>query len=454
MASPRLPFLWPMLYRATESAAPARHVVRQRALHSTSRRRQSETVPQRYGTANQPPPQVGPGTIIPLPGKSAAVPRGKALPKIGENLQKKGEHEIDNDKAGRTVIASSTEPKDAASSETKTQTPIGDPMFDSTGDTPVSAPAEKPKLPPEKPMTSILHDVPDPLTLEKEAQKASSPVETKSMPPEYPTTVSMDEHSPSVHPPHMDTPKYIHHFDTYGLVNRLKESGWTDKQAVTIMKSMRLLLADNLDVAKSALVSKSNVENETYLFRAACSELRTEIIARRKAEQEKMRTERTGLQHEVDILGQRLGQEIGTTRDEVRGMFDDRKMAVRNEQRSMEGKVQELNYKITVQLQSDSKSDVEGLRWVLTRRVIMTLGIMVVMVVTSLKLYSNEMHERELDEKRRANMRSSGSQTESNGTGSDFVADDRMGGGRRSVGTGGGEIFVKEGDNPAFVSLG
>jgi hypothetical protein len=52
-----------------------------------------------------------------------------------------------------------------------------------------------------------------------------------------------------------------------------------------------------------------------------------------------MRTERDQLQHELDILAQKLGQETGTIKDELKGLFDDRKMAVRQEQRSMETKV-------------------------------------------------------------------------------------------------------------------
>jgi hypothetical protein len=92
-------------------------------------------------------------------------------------------------------------------------------------------------------------------------------------------------------------------------------------------------------LAREGLVSKSNVENDTYLFRAACSELKTEIGNARKGEMERMRTERGQLQHEVDILGQRLGQETGGLRDELKGLFDDRKMAVRQEQRHMETKV-------------------------------------------------------------------------------------------------------------------
>jgi hypothetical protein len=78
---------------------------------------------------------------------------------------------------------------------------------------------------------------------------------------------------------------------------------------------------------------------ETYLFRAACSELRTEVQNARKASDEQMRHERTLLQHEVDILNQKLTQELLSLKDDLQGMFNDRKMSVRQEQRSMDSSV-------------------------------------------------------------------------------------------------------------------
>jgi uncharacterized protein (DUF2461 family) len=81
------------------------------------------------------------------------------------------------------------------------------------------------------------------------------------------------------------------------------------------------------------------VIQETYLFRAACSELKTEIQNNRKANDEKMRRERTLLQHEVDILNQKLTQELLSLKDDLKGMFDDRKMTVRMDQRHMESAV-------------------------------------------------------------------------------------------------------------------
>lgn len=67
--------------------------------------------------------------------------------------------------------------------------------------------------------------------------------------------------------------------------------------------------------------------------------MKTEVYNQRKANDEKMRRERTTLQHEVDILGQKLGQDLLTLRDDLKGMFDDRKMSVRQEQRAAESAV-------------------------------------------------------------------------------------------------------------------
>ncbi|KAH7321802.1 hypothetical protein BKA65DRAFT_540954 [Rhexocercosporidium sp. MPI-PUGE-AT-0058] len=202
-------------------------------------------------------------------------------------------------------------------------------------------------------------------------------------------------------PPHLQTPPYVHHFDTYTLVQQVEAGGFSNEAAITSMKAVRGLLALNLEVARKGLVSKSDVENETYLFRAACSELKTEIQNTRKKNEEAMRRERTLLQHEVDILNQKLSQELLTLKDDLKGMFDDRKMSVRMEQRTMESKIQELNYKITVLLNSDSKSEIEGLRWVLTRRSVMGILFMAFMVLTSLRYASYKSHEDELRAKKK-----------------------------------------------------
>lgn len=441
MAAPRLPFLWPILFKTAEiqpSLRSARAAARFRAYRATPAQRQQETIPQRYGSANEPPPHLGGGRGFGPPIKQAQ--EQTKLPKIGEKLQKDGEQEVKADRADRAEEKAAQQSKEPATVDESQASPIrGDPMLDASESHPPKEPPSAPRVPEDKPLDSLLDAVPGPSEHQRETKQEKSGEEHDS--------VSFDEHSPPIRAPHIDTPRYVHHFDTYGLVKRLEEGGWDEVHAVTIMKAVRLMLADNMDLAREALVSKSMVENETYLFRAACAELKTEVTSRRKAEQEKMRTERAQLQHEVDILGQRMSQESAGLKDDLKGMFDDRKMAVRNEQRGMESKVQQLNYKITVNLQADAKSEVEGLRWVMTRRVIIALFVVVMMVVGSLKLYSNAVHDQEVEAKRRANMRSGGTQTDSGAGGDSY-------GGRRGHSHVAGEMLVRESDNPGYVSLG
>lgn len=168
--------------------------------------------------------------------------------------------------------------------------------------------------------------------------------------------------------PNLTPAPYVHHFDTYSLVRDLSTGGFSDKQSVTIMKAVRRILQNNLDFAKNNLTSKSDVENESYLFQAACSELQSSLETARGSEMQRQRASRTQLQHESDILSQRLNQELAGLKDDIKGMFNDHKMTTREQQRSIDTSVQELNYKITVSLNSDGKSEIEGLRWILTRR--------------------------------------------------------------------------------------
>jgi len=181
------------------------------------------------------------------------------------------------------------------------------------------------------PMDTILHMEPPPSPV--------SPVSYASDSTKDPPNHMVDTHMLGPHLHHLHPPPYVHHFDSYSLVKQLSAGGYTLNQSITAMKAVRGLLASNLDVAQSQLVSKSDVENETYLFRAACSELSAEVHNNRRVADEALRQQRTHLQHEVDILTQHLNQELLTLTDSVRGMFNDRRMAVREEQKTVESRV-------------------------------------------------------------------------------------------------------------------
>ncbi|EPS40693.1 hypothetical protein H072_5428 [Dactylellina haptotyla CBS 200.50] len=186
--------------------------------------------------------------------------------------------------------------------------------------------------------------------------------------------------------------KLYHNFDTYAMVKQLETGGLTYGQSVTAMKAIRGLLAANLEKAKETMVTKSMSENENYLFRAACSELKTETESSRRTALEKTRIDRAQIQHEYEQLEQKLNEDLMNLKDEVSSLFNDRKIVTRQEQRAMEVKIQELNYKLTILLNGDMKSEIEALRWTTTRRGLIAIAIIAVLVVTLIRYTSVQSH--------------------------------------------------------------
>ncbi|KAF2722138.1 hypothetical protein K431DRAFT_284339, partial [Polychaeton citri CBS 116435] len=459
MANPRLPFLWPFLYRSTSEAVAVAPPVRRLAATSQRRRvsrtaiRGQQPIAQRYGTAHEYAPHLGGGTSL---GPSttqkhrADEQQPKSLPKIGEQLQRDGEKEFKAEEVQKHRSDPRRNKEDAQPDDREHELPSrtairDDPMMDPLESMIPTAPSTALNQIPDKPTESLLNEVPAPTS----QQDGRNDEHQQQQDGQFSV---QEEHAPPIHAPHIDAPRYVHHFDTYGLVKRLTDAGWDQEQAITMMKVTRLILAENMDLAKDALVSKSMVENEIYLFKAACSELRTEVTTRRKGEQEKMRAERTQLQHELDILSQRMSQESGGMKDELKGMFDDRKLAVRGEQTDMENKIQQLNYRITVSLQADAKSEVEGLRWVMTRRVITALGAVVFMVVGAIKVAASKMKDDEERAKKQAKLDAVAAASSSSLMGGSELGGSGTGGGV-SPSVVGEEVMVQQGDNPAFISL-
>ncbi|KAJ5248899.1 hypothetical protein N7468_000350 [Penicillium chermesinum] len=358
MATPRLPFLYPNLMRAVRSS-----------FHST-RRREESNFHRRYGPAVEP--------NIPPPNR----PKDRAQQVDEPSSHAKDERSVDED-SGSLSEEATDQPESQTASESQPAEPVKDTADAASSglSEQAAADASKPSKSAESQQGTEASEMQEEMAQDESSQKDAStsspdPIgeEMSQMSP-YANTSAFDEvyhmpspstslsptePSPEHKPPHMSPAPYVHHFDTYSLV---------------------------LDL------SKADVENESYLFKAACSELTQSLHMARNAEIQRQRTSRAQLQHELDILSQRLNQELQGMKDEIKGMFNDHKMATRENQRVIDTMVQELNYKITVSLNSDSKSEIEGLRWILTRRAALTVGICALMIILFLKYSSTRKAE-------------------------------------------------------------
>ncbi|KAF8427392.1 hypothetical protein EV426DRAFT_405433 [Tirmania nivea] len=235
---------------------------------------------------------------------------------------------------------------------------------------------------------------------------SSSPLPSSSPSPPSPPPAegrAIPQSDPSLNSnplPTSPTPSLPHLFDTYSLVHRLTPP-FTLPQSIHLMYLLRHLLHTHLTHAHNTFLSRSTFTSTTYLFRASSSELRSEIFSLRATQLEKMRAERAQIQRDFELLNGRFMEELMVCGNEMRAMFNDRKMVNKSEQREVENKIQELNYKITVLMGSELKSEVEKLRWVTTRRGLIAIGVLAVFIVSLIKLSQNSRkREKELEKAR------------------------------------------------------
>ncbi|KAK9240584.1 hypothetical protein V1525DRAFT_353791 [Lipomyces kononenkoae] len=182
-------------------------------------------------------------------------------------------------------------------------------------------------------------------------------------------------------PPGMRHP---HYFDTYHIFSQLRRAGFTDDQAKVLMKCIRGLLTDELLRAKETYLSSAEMENEAYLFDAACSELRTEIQNNRKSQALLAQTETAALQREFFVLKSLFEEEIDYMKNEVSMDLNERKNGAKIDSRATELQIQELNNRITIAISSDLRSEVEASRWQTTRRGLFTIGVVAALILIAL----------------------------------------------------------------------
>ncbi|KAG6008787.1 hypothetical protein E4U54_008665 [Claviceps lovelessii] len=75
-------------------------------------------------------------------------------------------------------------------------------------------------------------------------------------------------------------------------------------------------------------------------------------------------------------------------------------MAVREEQKAVESAIQQINYKMSILLSSDSKSEIEGVRWILIRRSVVGLLFLAVLTLGMIRYTTYLAQQKKKDAER------------------------------------------------------
>lgn len=170
-------------------------------------------------------------------------------------------------------------------------------------------------------------------------------------------------------------------FDSYKVVKKFKESGFSDEEAKLLMKYTYLKLEQKFNWLDQNYSPKVDLENETYLFEAAHSELLFEVTNSREISLMNLTNAMIILKRGFNNLEDETSAQIKLNDDSIKMEINQFKHENNLHQKSLNLKNSDLNSRILSDMVSVLKSEIETFRWQLTRAGISAIVLMVVFIL-------------------------------------------------------------------------
>ncbi|KAH9963206.1 hypothetical protein BC827DRAFT_1129069 [Russula dissimulans] len=205
----------------------------------------------------------------------------------------------------------------------------------------------------------------------------TSPSSSSSSPPALidPSTLKAPPHTSTYQSPP---------FDTHAFLSVLEKT-FPTPTARSLMRATRALLVDRIGKVKRDGLTYKDLDNQAYLFRAALSEMRTEMTTRTRAETAAIRAQSASLRRDVDALSARLKESLDGLKHDIQMDVDIRKNEEKGASKKVDLEIEALLNKSLVTLY-DLRSDVEEVKWDNMRKSVATLSAFVLVIVISMEL--------------------------------------------------------------------
>ncbi|KAI9808239.1 MAG: hypothetical protein M1825_004696 [Sarcosagium campestre] len=153
-----------------------------------------------------------------------------------------------------------------------------------------------------------------------------------------------------------------HHFDTLKFVQRLKSEGFSEDQAVAMMKVLSDVIEESIQNLTRTMVLREAQEKATYTQKVDFAKLRSELLAGDSTESSLTRASHDRLTNDIAKLNSRLRDEISRTQASVRLDLNLEKGRIREEANVQELKVKETETRIEQEVAS-LRERVEGVKF-------------------------------------------------------------------------------------------
>lgn len=137
-----------------------------------------------------------------------------------------------------------------------------------------------------------------------------------------------------------------HHFDTLKFVQRLQQEGFTEEQAVAMMKVLGDVIEESIQNLTRTMVLREDQEKATYTQKVDFAKLRSELLSADSTESSLTRASHERLTNDLAKLNSRLRDEVQRTQASVRLDLNLEKGRIREEANSQDLKIKETETRI------------------------------------------------------------------------------------------------------------
>ncbi|KAI9844307.1 MAG: hypothetical protein M1838_002234 [Thelocarpon superellum] len=153
-----------------------------------------------------------------------------------------------------------------------------------------------------------------------------------------------------------------HHFDTLKFVQRLKDEGFSEEQAVAMMKVLSDVIEESIQNLTRTMVLREDQEKATYTQKVDFAKLRSELLSTDSTELSLTRASHERLTNDLAKLNSRLRDEISRTQASVRLDLNLEKGRIREEANVQELKIKETETRIEQEV-AGLRERVEGVKF-------------------------------------------------------------------------------------------
>lgn len=177
------------------------------------------------------------------------------------------------------------------------------------------------------------------------------------------------------------------YMDTYDVYRQLKTSGFTESQAEEIINLLIVQLNSKLLKLPSKYSEVYELENEKYLYESAQQELRVDVTRNREKNINECISLINDLERDFNNIQDELNNDLLQLKNNNQVTINDEKQENTLMSKKLFLKIQESNHKITTELIGNMRSEIESLRWHMSRWGIMSILVAIFSASTTFYIF-------------------------------------------------------------------